>query len=226
MPLSDQPEPDRLHQESTFRTRNPANGRWRSCLLSLLVSAFPVLNGCSDEPTADDAADAANEPLSASFLPANIAARAGCTDQGLLQATVYGALSGDLDWSSKSMDCEGMPRPDGNGARLRFAGIAGANAARLAIIISLPGLPRAEPAAEIPSNITIIEEGSGRFFSTNDLDNCWTDIERQYEIDSAVGRYSIDGTLYCISPLAEVNGPSSVSITKLRFSGLVDWGAE
>ena len=38
-------------------------------------------------------------------------------------------------------------------------------------------------------------------------------------------RYSIGGTLYCVQPLAEVNGLSSISLTELQFQGLVDWSA-
>ena len=188
------------------------------------MSAILLLGACSDEPAADAAPDTSNVPGGAAFLPANTAARTGCAGRGLLQTTLYGALNGEIDWHGDAMDCEGMPRQHGDGVRLRFAGTTGGDASRLAIIIALPGLPRAEPATEIPSNITIIEEGSGRFFSTNDLDNCWTDVARQYEVDAGAGRFSIDGTLYCISPLAEVNGPSSVSLTELRFSGLVDRG--
>jgi len=44
-------------------------------------------------------------------------------------------------------------------------------------------------------------------------------------IDPLGDLYSIDGRLYCIAPLAEVNGESSLSISELSFSGLLDWSA-
>ena len=40
-----------------------------------------------------------------------------------------------------------------------------------------------------------------------------------------VDRYSIGGTLYCVSPLAEINGDSSVLIPELAFLGLVNWNS-
>lgn len=186
--------------------------RLRQTALGLLLAAA----GCSTEAEPEAAA----EP--SSFLPANTPAREGCGSGGLVRTTVYGALDGVVHWTGDAMDCEGMPRPDGGGVRLRFAGVA--DAIPLAIIIGVDDIGPAETAAELPTNVTIIEEGVGRFFSTGDLESCWTDIERQAEIDAERGRYAIDGTLYCIAPLAEVNGDGSISIPELQFSGLVDWG--
>ncbi len=182
----------------------------------LMLGLLAVTVGCGSERHPDVAA------APSSFLPANSAAREGCGSGGLVQATVYGALDGSVDWTGDAMDCEGMPRPDGDGVRLRFAGTA--DAIPLAIIIGVDGIGPDETAAELPTNVTIIEEGRGRFFSTSDLDSCWTDIERHAAIDADSGRYVIDGILYCISPLAEVNGTGSVSVPELRFSGLIDWG--
>lgn len=188
----------------------------KSCVRRLAPALLGFIAGCG----AGSEPGVAPEP--SSFLPANEAARDGCGAGGLVRATVYGALEGAVHWTGETMDCEGMPRPDGAGARLRFAGVA--DAIPLAIIIGVHGIGPEEAAAELPTNVTIIEEGQGRFFSTTDLDACWTDIERQVAIDADAGRYAIDGTLYCISPLVEVNGSGSVSIPELRFSGLVDWG--
>lgn len=156
-------------------------------------------------------------------MPPNRAADTGCRDGGLLETSLYGALNGDLAWSDDTLDCEGMPRPEGRGARLRFAGSEGTS--RVAIIISIPGLVRAETANELPSNVTVIEEGIGRFFSTGDIDSCWTDIDKHDRRDPGSDRYLIAGTLYCIAPVAEINGSASVSIDELRFAGVVDWGS-
>ena len=122
------------------------------------------------------------------------------------------------------MYCEGMPRPNDAGARLRFAGEVGDPALALAFIVAIPSLERGVAASELPSVVTVIEEGRGRFFSTPDLDSCWADIEAQNALDDATGTFAINGELYCISPIPEVNGGASVSIEEMRFSGLVDWG--
>ena len=92
---------------------------------------------------------------------------------------------------------------------------------QLAIIIALPTIERNVVEDELPSNVTIIEEGNGRFFSTSDLDSCWTDVSDQRRISADL--YEVIGALYCISPLGEINGTANVSIQELSFSGLLDW---
>lgn len=206
--LSDLCEFDRLH----FRSLNPGLG-------PVFLAAILTVVACGEKP----AADTASEPEQASFLPAPAPAAEGCGDRGRLQTSLFGVLAGDLEWTADRMNCEGMPRPDGNGARLRFSGLAPDGEIAIAIIIAVPGLQPAKTAAELPSNVTVIQEGSGRFFSTSDLDSCWTDINEQSAIDEHAGRFSIDGRLYCISPLAEVNGEASISMSELVFSGLIDW---
>lgn len=146
-----------------------------------------------------------------------------CGRQGYLSANLFGAIAGPVDWAAADLDCAGMPRPGGEGARLRFAGSE--NDRQIAIIIAMPGLERGATGIEIASKVTLIEEGSGRFFSTTGLDSCWTDITTLESIDEADSRFTIGGTLYCVLPLAEVNGKSSVSIPELQFQGLLDWNA-
>ncbi len=156
------------------------------------------------------------------FLPDAPDEAQGCGENGYLEATIYGALEGDIRWSAGSLDCEGMPRPADEGARLRFAGPAGD--IRVAIIVAIPDLERGSTGSELLSNVTLIEEGSGRFFSTAGQENCWSDIAENAPLADAPGTFSVVGTLYCIAPLIEVNGDSSVSLQEMRFAGLLDWG--
>jgi hypothetical protein len=146
-----------------------------------------------------------------------------CGDAGYLRGRLYGAIPVSLDWSRKDLNCEGMPRPSGKGARLRFASVVPGSNLKLAIIIAIPDLERDAAGRELASNVTVIEEGGGRFFSTSDLGNCLTDISIVEKLDADADRYSIGGKLYCVSPLAEINGDSSVLIPELAFLGLVDW---
>lgn len=197
-----------------------------SCRFARYVAAFAALAGaCGDGTQPASGPELPGPAASNSLLPPNTALHGGCGGSGYLRAMLYGALSAELEWTGETMDCEGMPRPDGRGARLRFAGAAGDTALPLAIIIAIPALARAETAKELPSNVTVIEEGIGRFFSTADLDNCWTDIDRHAASASKPGRFAVAGTLYCISPLPEMSGSGGVSIPELRFSGIVDWGS-
>jgi hypothetical protein len=172
------------------------------------------LAGCGDTP----------EPTTLTELVPPPPETRGCYDRGYLRTNFYGELSAPIDWSAGNLDCEGMPRPKGNGARLRFAGESGDLA--IAIIVALPDLQRGSTARELTSNVTVIEEGSGRFFSTSGLESCWTDVLEQRRIEESTDVYFIAGTLYCIAPLAEVNGDSSVTVRELQFGGVVDWSAK
>ena len=167
--------------------------------------------------------DKAPEPEAASgLLPAAPAPAKGCGDSGYLETSLYGALVGDIDWSGDALDCEGMRRPDDAGARLRFAGPIGD--VRLAIIIAIPSLLPDEAELELPSNVTLIEEGDGRFFGTAGNEICWTDVIEQEPLADDAYVHRLQGTLYCIAPVPEINGEGSVSVDELNFSGLIDWG--
>ena len=143
-----------------------------------------------------------------------------CGDEGALSGRLYGAVEADLDWQAGDLSCEGMPRPHGEGARLRFSGVAGE--LELAIIIAMPSLELGAAMQAVPSNVTIIEEGLGRFFSAADLETCWTDIESDGP-DGDDTDYRVEGVLYCIAPLAEIGGGASVTLDELEFVGRLSW---
>lgn len=195
-----------------------------SAIVSFAGAAIS-LAACSREagPPADAGAEtAAAAPTD--LLPA-VREPGECPAGGRLRATLYGALEGEIDWRAADMTCEGMPRPGGAGARLRFAGTVGDDDLAIAVIIGIPRLLRDKAGTDLPSNVTVIEEGKGRFFSTTDLDYCWVDLDAA---DGAAGHdavSAVSGTLNCIAPLAETNGTSSVTIDHLSFSGFIDWGA-
>ncbi len=114
-----------------------------------------------------------------------------------------------------------MPRPDKEGVRLRFSGpVAGET---LALIIALPGLRPGESGNEVSSNVTISVDGSGRFFSTPNLEACWSEIQGQAPQQD--GTYEVSATLYCVAPLGELNGTGAVTIPALEFTGVADWGS-
>ncbi|MCI0517246.1 MAG: hypothetical protein L0Y45_05365 [Woeseiaceae bacterium] len=147
-----------------------------------------------------------------------------CGSDGGLRAELFGEIEAAIRWRADELKCEGMPRPNAAGARLRFSGPvtnAGEHA-QLAFIFGIPGLERGKAARELPTNVTVIDEGRGRFFSTRDTDSCWSDIEGQEETAKA-STYIISGILYCVAPLAELNGNGSVTLTEVHFTGLLDW---
>jgi hypothetical protein len=148
-----------------------------------------------------------------------------CGDGGHLSGQLYGAIETRLDRGRHELECTGMPRPDGKGIRLRLATVDSATGNELVFIIAMPGFERGSKPGEFDTNITLIESGNGRFFSTPDTDNCLVDVAAVEAIDESGERYEVSGALYCVSPVPEVNGNSSVSIPELRFAGLLDWTA-
>lgn len=147
-----------------------------------------------------------------------------CGRGGSLKTALFGAISAEIDWNATEVTCEGMPRPRGEGARLRFAGKLVAADQDIAIIIGLPDLEPGATGKELVTNATMILEGNSRFFSTAVEAACWTDVTRQELLTE--NRYAISGNMYCIAPLAEVNGEGSVIIEELSFSGLLDWDSK
>lgn len=149
-----------------------------------------------------------------------------CGQEGRLSTELYGDYQTALDWQADELACQGMPRPNGEGARLRLAGPAQNGSAKrsLAFILAMPELREGETKRELPTNVTFMEEGTGKFFATQDTENCWTDIGQHDQTgDSVERRYTISGFVYCLAPLAELNGNGSVSFTELSFTGLIDW---
>lgn len=189
----------------------------RLCAVGALLAAAVACR--APQETSDSVSDEQS-----AWKPAEQTSARACGTQGHLTTELYGAIAANVDWSASELECTGMPRPGGEGARLRFAGRTD-DSRHIAIIIALPGLERDAEETEYPSTVTLIEEGSARFFNSADLNNCWTEIASMQAIGDSVDQFTIGGALYCVSPLAEVNGDSSVSISTLEFHGLLDWGA-
>jgi len=181
----------------------------------LLLAVLALLAAC--EPAAEPDPYAAVAPEEEPVLL--------CGNEGRLSTDLYGAVAVRVEWNKNDLECAGMPRAEGRGARLRFAGKSADGDLQLAIIIAIPDLERDVQSGEFSANVTLIEEGNGRFFSTPDLSNCLVDITSTAGLDDSGRRYSIAGELFCVTPLPEINGNSSVSIPKMLFSGLLDWGA-
>jgi hypothetical protein len=100
----------------------------------IAAAACGWLAACSDAP----------EPAALPSLLPPPPKASGCGQRGYLRTTFYGEFSGPIDWSAGKLYCEGMPRPEGAGARLRFAGESGDLA--IAIIVAMPGLERGATA--------------------------------------------------------------------------------
>lgn len=170
-----------------------------------------VLASCGGDPASTDSA-----PPGADAAPA----ASTCADLGSLSGSLTGAITAHLDWSDDALRCESMPRPDDRGVRLRLSGEIGGE--QLAIIIAMPTLEAGATGAEYDAIVTVMVEGSGRFFSTPNLGSCWTEVTRNVPFDDGV-RYNVAGELSCVAPLGEFNGSAFVEVQNLAFSGVADW---
>ena len=193
-----------IHKKTCTRTLTAA-------LLTLIVS----LAAC-EEPAA--------EPPAVVDTAAPIEAESTCGNRGQLSGTIAGAINVQLDWSDDDLRCESMPRPDSQGVRLRFSGEVGDE--RLAVIVAMPALEAGATGEEFDSNVTITVEGSGRFFSTPNLDTCWTEVATNEALDDETDVFIVVGSLSCVAPLGEINGDAFVDIRDLRFSGIADWNGQ
>lgn len=152
-------------------------------------------------------------------------ASANCISDAGFSVELYGDLRTTLSWDSSELECAGMPRPFGDGARLRFAGPAmvEGEARRLAFIVALPALQRGATARELLATVTLMEENNGRFYSNQDSEICWSDVTAQEALADSSNDYAIRGIVYCLAPLVELNGSGSVTLRELRYSGRVSW---
>jgi hypothetical protein len=196
------------------------NGLAGSRLTAALIVPCVLFTACEGP-----AATVATIPAAGDSVP-DAASTPACGPDGQLAVELYGSISTALEWKADVLSCTGMRRPDGEGVRLRVSGPleAGDDAKTLAFILGIPDLDVGQTGTELPTNVTLIEEGTGRFFGTRDTSGCWTDFtSRKPTADHDDQTYRIEAILYCVSPLAELNGNTSVTFTELKFAGRLAW---
>ena len=139
---------------------------------------------------------------------------------GYLHGRLYGSLAATIDWRGPELTCDGMTRPNNEGIRLIFASPENEDQARLIFVIGIDGELDNLENNEGKANITIIEEGSGRFFSTGRQDRCWTTIQSVEPLSEETNlAFQVDGELYCAGALRSLNGKGSVTLGDFRYSG-------
>ena len=185
-----------------------------------IVPTLALLGACGDHST-----DAV-EPIAS-------IGRSDCVPAGRLTVDAFGAINAEIDWREPNIRCEGMRRPRGEGARLRFAGelMLDDVTRTVAFILSIPDLEKGKTAAELPTRVTVIEEENARFFSTRETDICWSNVTHQEPLTNRdgiiiTGRYSISGLTYCVAPVAELKGAASLTLSDMEFTGQLSWAKE
>ena len=138
---------------------------------------------------------------------------------GYLRGEVFGAVRKTLDWRGRSMLCDGMLRPDNRGLRLVFSESAEAPDAGLRLVIGIAGAVPGGDDAELIANVTLIDQDQGLFFSTQGMERCWARLIEQVQTPDQTGIWRISGQLYCVGALAAVDGPKSITLGEIDFSG-------
>lgn len=181
-------------------------------LLGLLLGVSACAGERPDAPaggSADASADSTARPCLAD-------------GSGYLTGRLYGAIEAPLDWHGGALECEGMARPEGAGARLRFAWRIAPTNADLVVIVGIDGL---EPDATVSggaATVTVIDEHSSRFYS-NSGEQCWADVTGQEPMPGPGDARAVTGRVYCTAALPALNGRGSLSLDELEFRGRIDW---
>jgi hypothetical protein len=166
------------------------------------------------------------DTASAATTPSTGGVVSQCEPSGRLTVALYGDIEARIDWPATELECDGMPRPKNEGARLRFSGktkIEG-ETRKIAFIIALPELARGQRVTETPAHVTIIEEGGGRFFNSSQASACLADIvEQKPKNGGTEDEFLVSGVLYCVAAIVELNGSGGLTLSDLSFSGRLDW---
>lgn len=141
-------------------------------------------------------------------------------DDGYLTGTLYGSIKQAIDWRGPALECDGMPRPGGNGIRLVFAGAGAAPNTRLVMVLGIEGQMNELMSAERMANITIIDESAGRIFSTGGANRCWTTVESVISLtEQNDNAFQVGGEVYCSGSLPSLSDAGSVMLRNFRYSG-------
>ena len=122
--------------------------------------------------------------------PANPAAdrrdRRGCfaAGDGYLRARMRGALDLDLTGKTREMQCEGGPRPSGNGVRVSIGGPARGDGRRMRLVFGIAGVGEGRGGETLRTNVTILFEGEQRMFATQGDDKCTVDSLTQQRVET------------------------------------------
>jgi hypothetical protein len=148
------------------------------------------------------------------------AAAVGClpSGDGHLEAQLRGAIKADVDWNNAAMECDGGPRPDGQGLRVTVAGSLDGQR-RLRFIFGIDLIDTAEgPAQVLPTNLTVIVEGESLLYATRGDDRCAVENLERTEVEPGLERVTARG--YCIGPAADLAGGAPLFVPTFSFAAL------
>jgi len=153
----------------------------------------------------------------------------GClaAGDGYLRARVRGAVDLDLDWKDAQMQCEGAPRPSGNGVRVSIGGPMRGEGRRIRLVFGIGGIGEGAAGSTLKTNVTLLFEGENRLYATLGDDKCTTDSVSQSRIETLGDHraiYRIVARGFCIGPASNPTHTERVVITSFDFAGRVEFG--
>jgi hypothetical protein len=184
----------------------------RACTATALLAALTFTHAASGQP-----------PTSAT---ANGTPGCFSVGGGYLRARVRGALDLDLNWLNADMQCEGGPRPSGNGVRVSIGGPGGGDGHRIRLVFGVAGVAEGRSGQTLPTNVTILFEGEKRIFATQGDSKCTVDSLTQERVESlAADRavYRVTARGFCLGPATSLSREERVVITSFDFAGRVEF---
>lgn len=146
-------------------------------------------------------------------------------DAGFLSMRLRGSIETEIDWREPELECNGMPRPDGRGLRLHFAGKR--DGGDLSVVFAAPELGMGVSAQGVPVNVTLLDGAGERIYGTQGDSRCFFDRVRQRALlDASLPprSYRVDAKGFCTVPARAVDGDGAVLLTRFDFAGLVSFG--
>jgi hypothetical protein len=165
----------------------------------------------------------ATQPAAAPATPA--APRCLPAQDGFITMRLRGSIEQDVHWTEPALECTGMPRPDGKGLRVRFAGaLAGGP---LAVVFAAPGLGVGRSGKRVPVNLTLLDGAGERIYGTQGDSRCEFDEVEQQPIEGGAlpaNSFRIRARGFCVAPARALDGEGSVLVTRFDFVGRVTSG--
>lgn len=149
-------------------------------------------------------------------------------DAGFLTMRLRGSIEAEIRWREPGLECNGMPRPDGRGLRLHFAGKR-EGGGDLSVVFAAPDLGMGVSATGVPVNVTLLDGAGERIYGTQGDSRCFFDQVRQRALlDASLPprSYRVDAKGYCTAPARAVDGDGAVMLTRFDFAGLVTFGKD
>jgi hypothetical protein len=137
-----------------------------------------------------------------------------------------GTLDLDLDWKDSQMQCEGGPRPSGNGVRVSIGGPIRGDGRRIRMVFGIGGVAEGGGGNNLKTNVTILFEGEQRVFATLGDDKCTVDSLSQRRVESlGPGRaiYRVEARGFCLGPATSLSRGERVILTSFDFAGRVEF---